>query len=528
MSSTDPLALRRSAEALLQDAHWSEAAVLEARCMLGALRSQRAFRLLAQICERLVRRYPKEPMLRRLQAQALIEEGLASAAIEVASAGLRKLSPNDPEWSELQGLIGRAHKQIALETENAPGSESLNALKKSIAAYSRPFNNDSEHAWSAINLVALRGYAERAGVSVGKKFDSKALARSVIESIKKVPSKQRDEWAAATLAEASLALNDIPEVQKQIRKFLSDDRVQAFHVSSALRQFSQVWGLRASKDDALSAVLLAMHTRLMQLPDANPRYAADELNQLRLQRVDPGQLEAILGDTGTQSFEWWQLGLNRARAVGAIHAGLSRRIGTGFLVAARDLGVGDSGEPLLLTNFHVVNRVGSGGALRPTDAQVVFDAVAPKSRFQVTDVVWESPVDRHDAAILRLSGIPADIELVPVAPALPIVEDTARVYVIGYPGGGGLEFSFQDNALLDHEGPPLGKPPIAGVTRVHYRAPTEPGSSGSPVFNSAYWQAIALHHAGGQMSALNAKPGTVSANEGIGLLSISDALRSAL
>ncbi len=47
---------------------------------------------------------------------------------------------------------------------------------------------------------------------------------------------------------------------------------------------------------------------------------------------------------------------------------------------------------------------------------------------------------------------------------------------------------------------------------VHYRADTEPGSSGSPVFNNQ-WQLIALHHAGGKQ----APSGEWLSNEGIRL-----------
>jgi V8-like Glu-specific endopeptidase len=98
------------------------------------------------------------------------------------------------------------------------------------------------------------------------------------------------------------------------------------------------------------------------------------------------------------------------------------------------------------------------------------------------------------------------------------------VYVIGYPGGRELAFSFQDNELLDHEGPPAGTPPIAGVVRLHYRAPTEGGSSGSPVFNEM-WDVIGLHHLGGKLgvSRLNGKPGTYAATEGIWIRSIAAA-----
>jgi hypothetical protein len=111
------------------------------------------------------------------------------------------------------------------------------------------------------------------------------------------------------------------------------------------------------------------------------------------------------------------------------------------------------------------------------------------------------------------------IEPLPLAATLPVVDETARVYIIGHPRGGALSFSFQDNELLDHEGPPAGHPQIPGVCRVHYRTPTLCGSSGSPVFNAKLWEVIALHHRGGtdQMPRLNGKDGSYGANEGLAL-----------
>ena len=50
---------------------------------------------------------------------------------------------------------------------------------------------------------------------------------------------------------------------------------------------------------------------------------------------------------------------------------------------------------------------------------------------------------------------------------------------------------------------------------MHYRAPTEKGSSGSPIFNASPWQVVALHHAGG-------RPEEWPANEGIWIPSITD------
>jgi hypothetical protein len=166
--------------------------------------------------------------------------------------------------------------------------------------------------------------------------------------------------------------------------------------------------------------------------------------------------------------------------------------------------------------------------LPPGEAEVVFEAVDPMRAYGVAEIVWSSPVEQHDASLLRLDSAVAGVRPLPIAPALPVLDDTARVYVIGHPGGRDLSFSFQDNELLDHEGAPAGQPQIPGVCRLHYRAPTEGGSSGSPVFNSRLWQVIALHHLGGKLGVrrLNGKEGTYGANEGIALRSIIEAMRT--
>jgi hypothetical protein len=178
-----------------------------------------------------------------------------------------------------------------------------------------------------------------------------------------------------------------------------------------------------------------------------------------------------------------------------------------------------------MTNFHVVNEHGASPGIKPEEAEIVFEAVADRP-YLVDRILWTSPSDRHDASLLRLTSQMTSIEPLPVARSLPAVEKAARVYVIGHPGGRDLAFSFQDNELLDHEGPPGGAPQIPGVSRVHYRTPTEGGSSGSPVFNAHLWEVIALHHKGGKigMPRLNGNDGTYAANEGISIQSIGQAM----
>jgi V8-like Glu-specific endopeptidase len=79
-----------------------------------------------------------------------------------------------------------------------------------------------------------------------------------------------------------------------------------------------------------------------------------------------------------------------------------------------------------------------------------------------------------------------------------------------------LQFSIKDNKLL-----------ALKDRFVHYRAPTQGGSSGSPVFNE-FWELIALHHAGGFNVPKLDGDGVYAANEGISILSIVEQIRSSL
>jgi Trypsin-like peptidase domain len=144
----------------------------------------------------------------------------------------------------------------------------------------------------------------------------------------------------------------------------------------------------------------------------------------------------------------------------------------------------------------------------------------------VAEILWTSPVGRHDATLLQLDPpVPQDIRPLPAISELPDPGSAAQLFIIGHPLGDELSFSFQDNRLLDHDGPPSTGPRRSGVALLHYRTPTEPGNSGSPVLVEERWRAVALHHAGtASMRQLNGKTGTYEANEGIGLASIAAAL----
>ena len=209
-------------------------------------------------------------------------------------------------------------------------------------------------------------------------------------------------------------------------------------------------------------------------------------------------------------------------------------MGTGFLVRGRELYAALGDEILLLTNAHVLSGdAAHRAAVSPDDAQISFEALAEPGGtarwHRITEVVWNSGPEALDASLVRLDLPPKDVEPCPIASNLPRPDEESARLRHWSPSGGERSFSLQDNRLIDHEGPPNGQPSRMGRCLLHYRAPTQPGSSGSPVFAQSGWKVVGLHHAGGDfMPKLNGRNGTYAANEGIWIRSIQDCLASGL
>lgn len=496
--------------------------------LVDELRRSRQFSEMTKLAEVVSRNAPKDARTRRLYAQGLIESGKLTAAADVLSGLARRLPKTDAEWAEAKGLQGRVNKQLFIEAGDTTAAPAREALKAAIAAYRAPFEADpAAHTWHGVNLAALLIRARNLKMRVAPDLDPAVVAQRVADELTKVPAERRDSWYHTTFAEAALASKSWSVVEEHLAAYLKDGRVTSFNLGSTLRQFTEVWNLEDDQDRRGRGIVSALRAKLMSMPggqlDLNPE-------QFQRQRetgaVDESQLQAILGADGPKTVRWMQTGLDRARSVAAVRQKMGGCIGTGFLVSATSLGFKDSGASYLVTNYHVVNTKGDWHGERPNEVEIVFEQGDPGKVYEVANVLWESPPDKLDTAVLCLSQPVLNIPGLPIAANLPALEEGVRVYIIGHPGGRELSFSMQDNELIDHEGTPNGTPIDPAVRKVHYRAPTEGGSSGSPVFNSRLWEVIALHHSGGKdkVRRLNGKDGTYGANEGISIQSIREAI----
>src|SRR5262249_32819956 len=152
---------------------------------------------------------------------------------------------------------------------------------------------------------------------------------------------------------------------------------------------------------------------------------------------------------------------------------------------------------LMVTNSHVVSDdprvIEEFEALPLADGpKVVFEECGGSfcGKLEVAELLWSSPPDELDYTVLRLAAPATCQPPFPIARKLPDPDDKEAAWVLGHPRGGKLSVSMKNNLVV-------------GVSeeRIHYRSATEPGSSGSPVFNDS-WQLIGLHHRGGLLNRL--------------------------
>jgi S1-C subfamily serine protease len=497
--------------------------------ILSALRNKRYFDLMARVADAVIQSGQNDPEVRRQYAQSQIEEGDITAALDVlgalaAETGDTGAIRNPTEHAEARGLMGRAHKQAYVNAVAGPHRElraraNRRHLEQAIAAYIDVYNADRERwLWHGINTVACVCRAGRDGISQAAFPDPRALAAEILEEITAItPSSRVDIWNRATAVEACLALDRLQDAMRWLGLYAGDPSADAFELGSTLRQLREVWELEQSKDPG-TTLLPVLESALLKREGGQVNLSGAALqNAATLIATVLPSLEAVLGDTRFVPLRWYRTGLQRCAGVGRIETPWGQGFGTGFLVRGEDLHNSLAGEVMLITNAHVISndpaiQRGRPPATPPDRARVRFEGRDDTTTtYAMKEVVWTSPPNALDATVVRLETALTCDPPYPLAVSPPQTTQD-RVYVIGYPQGGPLSISIQDNRVVDIKEPML-----------RYRAPTEPGSSGSPVFNQD-WELVALHHAGSKQLAALSGEGFQEANEGIWISAIVQAM----
>ena len=237
-----------------------------------------------------------------------------------------------------------------------------------------------------------------------------------------------------------------------------------------------------------------------------PAASKAEANK-RLKQLSPqarGQLEAIIGGNDLLPIWFLNRGAELRRTVARIKVVTSKGAegyGTGFLV----------GPGILLTNRHVLDYSDIQGdsllsivanAVAEFDVEIVPEVIAPGK----TRLVSSTPaVFRLAPQTLLLTDAWNALDYVLIALESKSVDgqhdiseygynrlsaDMGKtvtgepVFIIQHPNGESKKISLLNNRMMIRD---------EKSSYLYYEADTEPGSSGSPVFNRQ-WEVVALHH----------------------------------
>ncbi|WP_347814638.1 serine protease [Streptomyces sp. Tu 3180] len=231
----------------------------------------------------------------------------------------------------------------------------------------------------------------------------------------------------------------------------------------------------------------ALAVRTARLLDRQAVPAAMVMEAVRAEPLAPSAaFERILGvSKELQAWSFLPRGARAARSIARISTrenGRELPTGTGFLVS----------PSLLLTNHHVLpDEDAARHCFVEFDAQVTVDNTPqPPARLELDPDGFFTADRRLDFALVLVApgpghGPPGETfgwhRLSVQLGKLVIGEP---VNIIGHPMGRLKEIAVRDNALQ-----------VRLDDFIHYRTDTEPGNSGSPVFNDQ-WEVIALHHSG--------------------------------
>lgn len=491
-----------------------------AKRILSELRRKRHVPEMRWVADAFIQAGSDFPQIRRQYAQALIDQGDVTAALSVLRELAADPATEPAEAAEARGLMGRAYKQWYVQNSGS-ARRHMEVLRKAADAYYDTYMTaPDDHLWHGINVAALLARARRDGRTMAGFPGFREVAGRVLARVDaKATAAIAEAWDFATAAEACVALDRPQDAAAWARRYAAAPATDAFEIASTLRQLKEVWLLNP-EDEPGSLLIPFLEAELLKREGGTVSFDARDLGELAsaaapLQKLDrESGLEKVFGPDGLVTLKWYELGLERCRSVVRFETATGRGMGTGFVVRGGDLDPRLGDEPLVLTNAHVVSDDPAvTPALRPPDAVVRFHGFdRGEAPYRIREVLRSSSPVRFDFTLLRLASSPPPVFPYPIV-ASPDLTGRRRLYMIGHPLGGDLSLSLQDNLLIDSDG-----------RFVHYRTPSEPGSSGSPVFDDQ-WNLLALHHAGSfRMRRLRGQTGTYEANEGVLMQAIITAL----
>ena len=222
--------------------------------------------------------------------------------------------------------------------------------------------------------------------------------------------------------------------------------------------------------------------------------------------------ERLIGDTvDFVPASFLIVGQAAASAVGRVIQRSGQPIGSGFLISGR----------LFVTNNHVIGSADEAGLmLLELDYETDLQGLPrPTTRFAFDPGQFFVTNDKDDldftvvAVGERVAGNKAiaDYGICPLSDRGDLHMLGEYVNVVQHPEGDFKQLVLRENKLVSRLD-----------TVLHYEADTQPGSSGSPVFNDE-WEAVALHHWGGphrEQRQADGTPVPAMVNEGIRISAI--------
>jgi hypothetical protein len=486
--------------------------------LMRSLRRKRRFALIARLAEGLLQSGLRTPQIRRQYAQALIDQGILAAGEMVLQSIIQDVKTSTEEELEARGLTGRIYKQIYVNNNDPKSQRNRANLERALSEYLYVYRlNPQEYLWHGINVVALLKRAERDQVPLSALPAAPSLAQDILATLEEREKQATGAIPAydrATELESYVALGQHEQAANAALRYIDSNDADAFEIYSTIRQLTEVWQLNDHEPPGnhLLPILVAGHLRKEGATSAlDPKRVLESAASVDAAVTD---LEAIFGTDRMVILNWYKQGLDQCNSVARIERLNGKGHGTGWLVQAADFFPGREGV-LLLTNAHVVSDTPTPYAIFPENCQVNFQAIGQV--FEVEDkVVWTSPYTKLDATFLTLKGKPSAAPLRIHRRPMQLAEPPPRLSTIGFPGGRDLGISLQDNQLL-----------AVNEGLLHYRTPTEKGSSGSPVFEPEDWRVVGLHHKGSEeLARIDGQPGTYKANEAIVILALQRATQS--